>query len=336
MRTTDSTYTQELQTAVDAVALASLLCRDVRSEFGEAGILDKEDRSPVTTADFGSQAIICSKLAESFPGDPVVAEETSEQLRKPESAELTAMVCRHVRDRLPGLSDDDVLDAIDHGNAPGGPSGRFWTCDPIDGTKGFIRGDQYAVALGLIEDGKVVLGVMGCPNFPYPSLADARGKGTLLVGIVGHEAWWRPIDGRETTAIAVSPTADPADAVMCESVESAHTAHGRSARVKAALGITRPSARIDSQCKYAVVARGDADIYLRLPTRPGYQEKIWDHAAGWAVITAAGGRVTDTNGQPLAFSRGRTLSANRGVVATNGPCHDAVLAALTEQSAPSS
>ena len=44
--------------------------------------------------------------------------------------------------------------------------GRYWTLDPIDGTKGFLRGDQYAVALGLIDDGEVILGVLGCPNLP--------------------------------------------------------------------------------------------------------------------------------------------------------------------------
>jgi 3'(2'), 5'-bisphosphate nucleotidase len=82
---------------------------------------------------------------------------------------------------------------------------------------------------------------------------------------------------------------------------------------------------MDSQCKYAAVARGEADIYLRLPTRKDYQEKIWDHAAGWLVVTEAGGRVTDVGGKPLDFTKGRTLRDNRGVVATNGPLHDRVV-----------
>ena len=115
---------------------------------------------------------------------------------------------------------------------------------------------------------------------------------------------------------------------MCESVESAHTAHGAAARIAECLGITHEGCRMDSQCKYAAVARGEADIYLRLPTRKDYQEKIWDHAAGWLVVTEAGGRVTDVSGKALDFTRGRTLSENRGIVATNGPLHDRVVCAV--------
>ena len=97
-------------------------------------------------------------------------------------------------------------------------------------------------------------------------------------------------------------------------------------------------ARCVSQCslrlsltralQYAVVARGDASIYLRLPTRPDYREKVWDHAAGCIIVHEAGGRVTDVRGRPLDFSRGRTLAGNLGVVATNGVLHADVLSAV--------
>ena len=85
---------------------------------------------------------------------------------------------------------------------------------------------------------------------------------------------------------------------------------------------------MDSQAKYAAVARGDASIYLRLPTRADYQEKIWDHAAGVLIVTEAGGTATDVSGKPLAFHHGRGLVENRGVVVTNGKLHDAVIEAL--------
>ena len=65
-----------------------------------------------------------------------------------------------------------------------------------------------------------------------------------------------------------------------------------------------------------------------MPTRADYREKIWDHAAGKLMVEAAGGRVTDVNGEPLDFRRGRTLEHNRGVVATNGTIHDEVLQAV--------
>ena len=82
--------------------------------------------------------------------------------------------------------------------------------------------------------------------------------------------------------------------------------------------------------RYAVIARGDAVIYLRMPF-PGSdrRESIWDHAAGAAVVEAAGGRVTDVDGKALDFSHGTTLRENVGVVATNGSVgHDKVLRAV--------
>jgi 3'(2'), 5'-bisphosphate nucleotidase len=83
-----------------------------------------------------------------------------------------------------------------------------------------------------------------------------------------------------------------------------------------------------------MVANGNAEIYLRLP-RPGtdYTERIWDHAAGSLVVEAAGGTVTDMHGRPLDFTHGPLLEENEGVVATNGPVHDDVIAALEAASA---
>jgi 3'(2'), 5'-bisphosphate nucleotidase len=87
---------------------------------------------------------------------------------------------------------------------------------------------------------------------------------------------------------------------------------------------------MDSQAKYAVLARGDASLYLRLPSpaTPDYRERIWDHAAGSIIIEEAGGRVTDAYGSDLDFSQGSRLEKNRGIVATNGLLHDAVLIAV--------
>jgi 3'(2'), 5'-bisphosphate nucleotidase len=87
---------------------------------------------------------------------------------------------------------------------------------------------------------------------------------------------------------------------------------------------------MDSQAKYAVLAAGQGEIYLRMltPSRPDYKEKIWDQAAGSIVIEEAGGRVTDLHGKPLDFTLGRTLAQNRGICATNGLLHEAALKTL--------
>lgn len=316
-------YEKELKIAVSAVRAASRVCRAVQADLVTAATLEKKDKSPVTVADFASQAVVCGALKAAFPDVPVVGEEDSKELREDAAAELRAKVAAHA-----GMSEADALDAIDHGGfAPG--SGRdksestYWTLDPIDGTKGFLRGQQYAVALGLIEDGKVVLGVLGCPNLDDGLLMTAvRGQGAKRLSLEGEG-----IDGQ---AVNVSGVSIPADANFCESVESGHSDQDASVKIAAALGITAEPYRIDSQCKYAAVARGDAAIYLRLPTRPGYREKIWDHAAGMIVVEEAGGTVTDVRGRALDFSLGRQLEDNRGIIATNGEFHERVVAAVMD------
>ncbi len=321
-------YEVELNAAIDAVEKASRLCEAVQRRLVAGSSLEKGDRSPVTVADFGAQAIVSQLLARAFPGDPLVGEEDADALREASNAALKDKVVDGVHSVLPDLSGDEILAAIDRGTYAGGRTGRHWTLDPIDGTKGFLRLDQYAVALALIEDGEVVLGVLGCPNLPHDADRPDGGRGCLFWGVKGEGARWRAIGGDEVAAISVTDAADPASALFCESVEKAHSNQSHSAQVAQRLGITQPAFRIDSQCKYAAVGRGDASIYLRPPTRADYVEKIWDHAAGFRVVTEAGGRVTDVTGAELDFGLGRGLSNNKGVIVTNGPMHDRVLEAV--------
>jgi 3'(2'), 5'-bisphosphate nucleotidase len=88
------------------------------------------------------------------------------------------------------------------------------------------------------------------------------------------------------------------------------------------IGVSADPVRLDSQAKYAVLARGQADAYLRLPTSKEYVEKIWDHAAGSLVASEAGAIVTDATGAPLDFGQGARLSANRGVIAAASGLHE--------------
>ncbi len=311
--------------AIEAVVHAARACRRIQQAIA-LDPLTKGDRSPVTVADFAAQAIVSLQLAEADGSLPLVGEEDAAALRTPEGAARRTQVCQTVR-AVTGVTDEGaILAAIDRGVYAGGPKGRHWTLDPIDGTKGFLRGDQYAVALALIEDGVVRLGVLGCPNLHH-----AGARGAIFWATREDGAFARGLDDDAVAPIAAGPETALKQARFCESVEAAHSAHGWSARVAARLGVTREPYRIDSQCKYAAVARGDAQIYLRLPTRKDYVEKIWDHAAGSIIVEAAGGRVSDIDGRPLDFSRGRRLEDNRGIIATHGAPHDAVLEAVAAE-----
>jgi 3'(2'), 5'-bisphosphate nucleotidase len=318
-------YDQELDVARSVVADACALTRRVQDEVVAGGDSHaKDDRSPVTVADLAVQAVVAARLAERFPGDGLVAEENSQPLE--DSAPLAERVLALTRQALPGLTLFELAEAIDRGDHPGGSGGRHWVLDPVDGTKGFLRGDQYAIALALVDRGQVVLGVLGCPNLPAPG-ERGIGGGFLFHAAKSGGAWAAPVAGGEPGRIHVDSIDDPAQAIVCESVEAAHAAHSVQAGIASRLGIAAEPYRMDSQCKYAVLARGEASIYLRLPRDQAYREKIWDHAAGAIVIEEAGGRVTDLDGNPLDFSAGRRLATGRGIVATNGLLHDQVLEA---------
>lgn len=315
----------ERTAALAAVRAAAELTDGAQGRLTAGGTLTKGDDSPVTVADFAAQAVVCRVLGEHLGDVDLVGEEDPADLAGETTETLldgvVDLVSRQVgRSVAPG----SVLDWIAVGGADGSTD-RYWTLDPIDGTKGFLRGDQYAIALALVDRGEVVLGVLGCPNLPNP---DGSRGAIFVADDAACSAWYGPGGGTGPVEVKVARPSSLAVARLCESVESGHSDHDRSARIVERLGIVAEPFRIDSQCKYAAVARGDASIYLRLPTRPDYREKIWDHAAGKFVVERAGGRVTDVTGAPLDFGHGRRLEMNRGVIATDASFHDEVVAAV--------
>ena len=345
---TMASYSQELNIALLAVQRATLLTKSVFHSHAK-GTLSKNDASPVTIGDFGAQALIIAALQHAFPNDEIVAEEEAKDLRENES--LRDLVWDLVQNAKlsdasaeetlggPVKSAEQMLDIIDKGDSKGGASGRIWAIDPIDGTKGFLRGGQYAVCLGLMVDGDVKVGVLGLPNLPESDSeplvegigaeqTDAAGKGVLISAVQGQGAVSRPLGKgalAEGHSIQMKPLSKVSEATFCESVEAGHSSQGDAADIARKLGITKPSVRMDSQAKYGSIARGAGDLYLRLPVKKDYQEKIWDHAAGDLIVREAGGEVTDTEGKRLDFSQGRTLKENKGVIAAPKSVHAEVI-----------
>lgn len=229
--------------------------------------------------DWGVQATVSWILSGSFGSENVsiVAEEDTQTLSKKDSSGLLESVVSAVneclaeadnyglqRPKMP-LGSHEVLEAISKCNSTGGPKGKYWVLDPVDGTLGFVRGDQYAIALALIEDGQVILGVLGCPNYPMnklwlnyhqryygllsklsPPTPGFWDKGCVLYAQRGTgEAWMQPLVhdyGKHelhssARPIRVSSTDDPALATFCEPVEKANSSHSFTAGLAETVGM---------------------------------------------------------------------------------------------------
>lgn len=322
-----------LTAARRAVAEASSVCRKVQKDLNRIRSITKDDRSPVTIADFASQAVIAHRMTEALGPIRLVAEEDSASLRTSENADRLREVVEAVRLVWPDATTDDVLGAIDIGNHDG--SGRsFWTLDPIDGTKGFLRGAQYAISLAWIDHEHVVLGVLGCPNLSADfsrAFDDPDPHGTMYSAYGGTGVYEQRADKPDDPGVRLRLLDREEGEVirMCESVEAAHSKHSATEQIMARVAPGGyESVRLDSQCKYAVVARGQADAYLRMPTKKGYREKIWDHAAGSIIATEAGCPVSDINDIGLDFSHGTTLELNRGIVCAAPRLHGTIIEAI--------
>ncbi|PJF18020.1 hypothetical protein PSACC_02163 [Paramicrosporidium saccamoebae] len=204
---------------------------------------------------------------------------------------------------------------------------RFWTIDPIDGTKGYLRGGQYAICVALVVDQEVQLAFIACPRLPT-SLSDSLATLFVAIRSLGVLEMSFSDGGHRRLGFGLRSSSQT-QPILAESYESNHTDHQFSETFSRALNLSKETIRMDSQCKYGIVARGDAHIYLRRPTKPGYTERIWDHAPGVLIVEEAGGTVTDFEGKRIVFAPEAALSRAGGILATNLPTgHSTVLTVL--------
>lgn len=235
-----------LDLAADLALRAGAAILEVRA--AGFGVMRKADRSPVTVADHRAEAIIVEGLRAAAPAIPVIAEEEMEA----------------------GLAPD--------------PGRRYWLVDPLDGTREFAAGrDEFTVNIGLVEDGRAVLGAVGVPAY-----------GELFAGRLGAGAWRQDAAGRGPIAVR----APPPDGVVV--MASRH--YATDPRIEAFLR-GRQVARvvnIGSAVKVCRVAEGVADLYPRFG-----RTMEWDTAAPQAVLEAAGGRLTAMGGGPLRYGKPR-------------------------------
>ena len=261
--TPDKTLSRDLASGALALAIAEDAARLILPYWrSDTAVETKSDDSPVTQADRAAEALILERLAALYPGVQTVAEE-----------------------------------AVAESGAPAQAEDWFWLIDPLDGTKGFVRGGEaFTVNIALIHAGRPVAGVVTAPATATTWRTDAPGQGAFRrqfgeqqEGEAHSGAEWRPIKVRDRPAEGM--------ALLSHSVTDEEAA-----RLAARHGCTRWQGT-DSSLKFCLIAEGRFDAYPRSgPTSE------WDTAAGQAVLEAAGGRVLADDGQPLSYGKPRFLN----------------------------
>jgi 3'(2'), 5'-bisphosphate nucleotidase len=192
---------------------------------------------------------------------------------------------------------------------------RLWIIDPIDGTRGFARKTgEFSVMIGLVDQGEITVGVVSEP---------ARGRVTYAVR--GGGCWRRDSSLATAEACRVTTVSSLAAATLTQS-------HSRkSGQPSPQLEALHPARIIETYSagiKLALVARGEADLYLNTYDR--YHD--WDICAGQILVTEAGGRVSNLLGERPRYGLPGAVQQH-GLLATNGVLHDAALATLAHRAA---
>ncbi|WP_462137104.1 inositol monophosphatase family protein [Candidatus Mycalebacterium sp.] len=309
-------FEKETAVALRAVARACAVCAAAQKAGFEKN--KKSDGTPVTTADYAAQFVLIEEIAKHFPADEIVAEESPPGTCAKNISALadsgTDGLLEDILKLIPGTGAGEFMETVGRGNADA-KSERFWALDPIDGTAGFINLGQFAVAAALVENGRPVLGMLGCPGLGFIMFSAPDGVRKAR------------IDGSRTEPVS-APERSAGKIVFCETARGTPEAYALTEKIMSGTGARTQSVKMDAQCKYALVAGGEADAYLRVPNPDGRRENIWDHAAGAAIVECAGGRVCDFDGRKFCFSQGRTFERNRGVVAATDGVYGKVMEAI--------
>jgi len=216
------------------------------------------------------------------------------------------IIVRGLREAFP---DDIVISEENEDDLRRLEAERVWYIDPIDGTKDYIRGwEGFCVMIGLTVAHKPTVGVL------YQPMGDRVYRAASGAGA------WMQAPGEEPRRLRCSPIADVAEIRL---VASKSHRGGQIDDVKRALGIDTEFNIGSVGLKLGLIALGERDLYVN----PFPKCKVWDTCAPEVVLDEAGGRMTDLYGDPLRYDE-RDTFRTRGMVATNGLLHDAVIAKI--------
>lgn len=360
----DSPYHSSLVMAICVVREAAKLSKAVLAD-ADKGVISKSDFSPVTIADFAIQALLTATLHNAFPEDTFVGEESAADLRA--QPELLVRVWTLLKEaaaspffpegcRIPRDEEQmcEMMDWCGLGE-PGPRQGegfaawqkkRTWVFDPIDGTQCFMRGQQYAINIALLQGGKQVMSVVGLPLLATDAQApitdttiDQHGRGSILFTVKGYGAHIRPL---YASALS-SPGPEPVPLPMCSTslsglrsvsstnplvgsgIDDAHTA------ICERLGVKFPGCDLLGWVpRYASMVLGHANMTVWVYKDRKRTSKIWDHAGAMLLYEEVGGKITDVFGKPIDLCAGRKLSGNFGFVAAPAALHAHVLKVVQE------
>jgi len=321
--------------ALEAVsAVLPVLLRDDGGLDGSqrvAPATSKADGSPVTTCDVAVQAVLAHLLRARLGNIPIIGEENAWPGGGAQARGVLEKVAAALGAGAGPIDEGALAKALARAEVP--PGAPYAAVDPIDGTKGFLAGGQYAVCVAWVEGGVSRVGIVACPRLdpsaPIASIAARRPTGTVFVAVDGdlRVAAVSP-EGRVGPARPVAPSHGTGEGrTLVTSRALGHTDPAAVRELAAALGGARV-VRMDGQGKVGLVACGRADVYVRVPRAPGRAEPVWDHAAGIALARAAGLRVCDARGGPIDLSRPPVARGAAGAVVAPEALADCVLAVV--------
>jgi 3'(2'), 5'-bisphosphate nucleotidase len=204
--------------------------------------------------------------------------------------------------------EDGVVAEESADNSDALKKGRVWYVDPLDGTHEFIaKNGEFAVMIGLAVDGQARVGAV------YRPAGDV-----LFAGIADQEAWVEEQGARRPLRASTRAELPSLRLVMSRSHR-----HPLTDAIRARLGAGKEMTLGSVGLKTGLIAMQQADLYLDLS---GFT-KAWDSCGPEAILRGAGGRLTDLAGTALQYG-GKELRNRRGLAASNGACHDGVIAAI--------
>ena len=214
-----------------------------------------------------------------------------------------AIILEGLRGAFP---DDGILSEEQEDRSSWAGRERAWIVDPLDGTRDFLEGlEGFTVMIGLLVEGTPRLGVVFQPT-----------TGLCFRGVAGRGAEAIASDGKRQP-LACGAADEPSSLRLV--VSNSHRSE-RTEQIKRALGIAEEQRVGSVGLKISLIARDTRDLYVH----PTGHCKLWDTCAPEAILTAAGGRMTDVRGARLRYAPDN-LFVDEGIVASNGRCHDQVI-----------